>query len=258
MTGSEHTIDETRRSLLASAAASIINTQEVVRLAKVGNGADPTVVLWRDWLTAHRSFGEACRRQQRLETEMLRELGSFPRVQIALFEDDGFIWAYTADEINRLLSCPTQRTIRRATLAELAARHADWNRVDHRIGYSKAKHKEAEAAKAEDELSEALWNAVPRSFAGIAAKLHCVLEMEDPGSGIQEAPWPQLRAILADLIRIAAPDNCSLRGAAQCREYKSLRWLSQTQRHLFISLQDRALDLPYLVVAEGIGESRLY
>ncbi|MBO9198361.1 hypothetical protein J5277_30000 [Rhizobium sp. 16-449-1b] len=207
MTGSEHTIETTRRSLLAGAAASIIKAQEVVRPAWVGNSADPAVALWRDWLTAHRSFRDACRRQQRLETEMLREFGSFPRVQIALFEGDGFIWAYTADEINRLLSDPKQGGMLRTTLAELAARHADWNRVALRIGYSKAKHDEAETAKAEDELSEALWNAAPQSFAGIAAKLHCVLETEDPGSGLQEAPWPQLRAILADLIQIAVPDD---------------------------------------------------
>jgi len=92
-------------------------------------------------------------------------------------------------------------------LAELATQHLDWDAVDVRMGYSNAKETGAENADREDELSEALWRAAPKSFAGIAAKLHCVLETEDPGSGLQDAPWPQLRAILAELVRIAAPGN---------------------------------------------------
>jgi hypothetical protein len=92
-------------------------------------------------------------------------------------------------------------------LAELATQHLDWDAVDVRIGYSNAKETGAVNADREDELSEALWSAASKSFAGIAAKLHCVLETEDPGSCLQDVPWPQLRAILAELVRIAAPGN---------------------------------------------------
>jgi hypothetical protein len=95
--------------------------------------------------------------------------------------------------------------VRRTALAELATQNLDWNAADVRIGYLKAKETEAENADREDELSEALWKTAPQSLAGVAAKLHCVLETEDPGSDLQQAPWPQLRAIRSDLVRIAAP-----------------------------------------------------
>lgn len=207
MTRSEKTPDTTRRGFLSVAAASITEAAGAGLALQGGESVgDPDLVvsLWRDWLTAHRMASDACRRQQKLETDMLRELGSVPRVEIVFPEDDGFIWAYTIDEIRRLLPNPEQGDTRWAAIAELSARQADWDAVDIHIGYSEAKKAEAETADIEDGLSEALWSSLPRSFAGLAAKLHCVLEMEDPGSGLQEAPWPQLRAILADLVQIAA------------------------------------------------------
>lgn len=37
---------------------------------------------------------------------------------------------------------------------------------------------------------------------GAIAKLRSVIETEDPGVGVEETPWPELRLILADLLRI--------------------------------------------------------
>ena len=210
MTYSDPTSETSRRGFLAGAAASIARAggpEPAVRGGRGDPDLDPVVSLWRDWLIAHRLFSEACRRQQKLETEMLREFGSFPRVKIACPDDGDATWAYTTDAINRLLQDPEQERMRRKEQAELAARIADWNALDVRFGYSKAKRAEAEAAELEDECSQILWRTAPRSFAGVAAKLHCVLEMEDPGSGLQDAPWPQLRAILADLVRVAERDD---------------------------------------------------
>ncbi|CDN58373.1 Hypothetical protein RG1141_PB00250 (plasmid) [Neorhizobium galegae bv. officinalis bv. officinalis str. HAMBI 1141] len=198
-------LNTTRRTSLAAAAASIAATSAAGRSARGGDRTDqvdPAVSLWRDWLAAHRLYSEACRRQQKLETEMLRELGSFPRVKIGFSEGDGFMWAYTTEEIDRLLPNPDQTETRRAARAKLAERRADWNAVDARIGYSRAKKAEAELAEVESALAKELWNTSSQSVAGIAAKLHCVLETEDPGSGLEEAPWPELRTILSDLVQI--------------------------------------------------------
>ncbi|MDM9625051.1 hypothetical protein QTL95_04015 [Rhizobium sp. S152] len=205
---SEQTLETTRRSFLSAAAKLIAATAGVGQATtggEVAGDADPVLSLWLDWGAAHRLFSDTCRRQKTLETEMLRELGSFPRVQIDFPDDDSFVWAYTTDDINRVLQNSARPDIRHAALTKLATRQAEWNALDVRIGYSEAKKAEAEAADLEDEFSAALWSTAPRSFAGVAAKLHCVLETEDPGSGLQEAPWPQLRAILADLVRIAEP-----------------------------------------------------
>ncbi|CDZ64912.1 hypothetical protein [Neorhizobium galegae] len=199
------TPDTTRRTLLAAAAVSIAATPAAGSPTRGGDGTDhvdPVVSLWRDWLLAHRWYSEACRRQQKLETEMLRQLGSFPRVKILFSEGDGFMWAYTTEEIDRLLPNPDQAETRRAARAELAVRRAGWNAVDSKIGYSSAKKAEAELAEVESALAKELWSTSSRSVAGIAAKLHCVLETEDPCSGLEEAPWPELRTILSELVRI--------------------------------------------------------
>lgn len=41
-----------------------------------------------------------------------------------------------------------------------------------------------------------------QSIAGVTAKWHSPIEMEDPGSRLKEMPWPELRSILVDLLRI--------------------------------------------------------
>lgn len=100
---------------------------------------DPAVLLWRDWLAARRLYEEVCRRERRLEAEMLRQLGSRPRVKIIDSEPGSFIWAHTTDEIDRVLHKIGDETMRREAYAQLAAGEADWNALDPRIGYSGAK-----------------------------------------------------------------------------------------------------------------------
>jgi hypothetical protein len=69
-------LETTRRNFLSRAAASIAAAP--VRPGGSGRTerselGDPVVSLWRDWVVAHRLHGEACRRQQKLETELLRK-----------------------------------------------------------------------------------------------------------------------------------------------------------------------------------------
>ncbi|WP_105425631.1 hypothetical protein [Neorhizobium tomejilense] len=97
--------------------------------------------------------------------------------------------------------------MRRQARAALVARRSEWKAADKRVGYTKAKKAEEEIADVEEALAKELWSAAPRSVAGVAVKLHSLLEMEDPGSALQEAPWPELRTILADLVRICAGPN---------------------------------------------------
>jgi hypothetical protein len=198
-----------RRAFLSSTAA-LIAAVDVAIGARGGesiHSTDPAVSLWRDWLAAQRQYNEASRRQQKLETEMLRELGSFPRVKVVLSEDIGFMWAYSGKEIDRLLPNSDQDEIRRKARAELAARLHDWNAADTSIGYSRAKKAEAEIVAVEEALAKDLWMTRPNSSAGVAAKLHCVLEMEDPGSRLEDEPWPQLRMILSELVQVGAGRN---------------------------------------------------
>lgn len=156
---------------------------------------------------AHGLRRESCRRQQQLETELLRQFGSFPRTKIPLSEDCGFMWAYSGREIDRLLPDPDQDEMRRQARAALAARRSEWRTVDKRLGYTRAKKAEEEIAGVEEALAKELWSAAPQSVAGVAVKLHSLLEMEDPGSALQDAPWPELRTILTDLVRMCAASS---------------------------------------------------
>ncbi len=200
----------TRRNFLTRVAASIAMAPApagaMVRTER-SEQDDPVVSLWRDWLVAHRLCGEACRRQQKLETELLQEFGSFPRTRVLLSEDCGFIWAYSGREIDRLLPNADQDEMRRQARAALAASRSEWKTADRRLGYTRAKKAEEEIAGAEEALAKELWSTAPQSVAGVAVKLHSLLEMEDPRSALQEAPWPELRTILADLVRICAGPN---------------------------------------------------
>ncbi|WP_156376359.1 hypothetical protein [Neorhizobium vignae] len=138
---------------------------------------------------------------------MLQEFGSFPRTRVLLSEDCGFIWAYSGREIDRLLPNADQDEMRRQARAALAASRSEWKTADRRLGYTRAKKAEEEIAGAEEALAKELWSTAPQSVAGVAVKLHSLLEMEDPRSALQEAPWPELRTILADLVRICAGPN---------------------------------------------------
>jgi len=133
---------------------------------------------------------------------MLGELGRSPCVKIVLNEDGDFRWASTIREIDRLLPNPEHEATRRKARSDLAARHAEWNESDRRIGYSRARKAELEIGTVEQAFARQLWQMPSRSAAGVAAKMHCLLEIEDPTSGLHQEPWPQLRHILADLVRL--------------------------------------------------------
>jgi len=199
--------DTTRRNFLSGAAAAIAAaaaTGETVGRETGVDYTDRVVELWRNWLTAHRLRVEACRRQQKLETKLLQQFGSFPRAKISVRGDGGFLFAYSSKEINGLLPDSIQAETRRKARDELLARRGEWRSADAHIGYSRMKRVEDGFAEIEESLAKELWVTEPRSTAGVAAKLHSILETEDPGSELKEKPWPELRSVLADLVQICA------------------------------------------------------
>ena len=79
--------DGTTCAFLASVAASTAADDvrhEVAEAGTVTATVDPVVLLWKDWAAANRQRTEACHHQQRLEKELLREFGGFPRAKIVL------------------------------------------------------------------------------------------------------------------------------------------------------------------------------
>lgn len=61
---------------------------------------------------------------------------------------------------------------------------------------------EDRASAAEDHAAQALWRTPARSAAGATAKLHALGTKWQPSSTSEEEPWPQIRSVIADLLKI--------------------------------------------------------
>ncbi|PJR13059.1 hypothetical protein [Sinorhizobium meliloti] len=68
--------------------------------------------------------------------------------------------------------------------------------------YDDALEAEDRASVAEDEAAKALWRTPARSLAGATAKLHAAITKWQPSPTSQEDPWPQIRSVIADLLKI--------------------------------------------------------
>ncbi|AGG71620.1 hypothetical protein [Sinorhizobium meliloti] len=68
--------------------------------------------------------------------------------------------------------------------------------------YSEALEAEDRASIAEEQAAESLWETPAVSIAGAAAKLHAAMTKWQPSPTSQEEPWPQIRSVIADLLKI--------------------------------------------------------
>lgn len=68
--------------------------------------------------------------------------------------------------------------------------------------YNAALEAEERAALAEDLAAQALWRAPAVSLAGAAAKLDAILNRGQPSPTSPDEPWPQIRVVIAELLRI--------------------------------------------------------
>ncbi|NEJ64906.1 hypothetical protein [Rhizobium ruizarguesonis] len=168
-----------------------------------GNTAARNVLaLWRVWYDAHEEAKRLCHQQQRLETEVLKSAGGFPVIKLEIPGEDRPVVVQTCAQIDVLLPGDAMAEARKTAKTELAARLQKWNTADEQFGYSRTQHAETQIARVEETLAKSLWEAPAFTTSDIIAKLHAIIETEDPGSHFKERPWPQLRMILADLVCI--------------------------------------------------------
>ncbi|MGH0327559.1 hypothetical protein [Sinorhizobium meliloti] len=57
-------------------------------------------------------------------------------------------------------------------------------------------------AVCQDHTAQALWRTPARSVAGATTKLHALGTKWQPSSTSEEEPWPQIRSVIADLLKI--------------------------------------------------------
>ncbi|WP_159945805.1 hypothetical protein [Rhizobium sp. 18065] len=198
----------TRRRLLSTSATWLaaqvgdVNAALHPENGRPDNG-DPTLMLWQDWRGAHDQVEKFCRRQQRLETALIDQVG-FPHVDIAVPDQDCVVAAFTMEEIERRFSdAPENAEAKMRAKAILVERQAAWDALDERLGYTRAKQAEEKAFAMREERLNDLFSQPARSVAGVAAKLHTILAMGEDSPG-DEYPWPQIRAAMTDLLSLGS------------------------------------------------------
>ncbi len=170
---------------------------------------DAALTLWSEWFLLHEKREALSVKQQAMETRLLTMVGSTPIIDLAIPGDEVSAFAATDDEIDALLPGEHMADARRRAKIELDKLRAEWQAADDQLGYSRAHQEELDVMHAELEAAQRLWAAPARTIAGVTAKLHALVEWEDPGTTPGESPWPELRSILGDLIKIGELDGIS-------------------------------------------------
>ncbi|WP_189478839.1 hypothetical protein [Mesorhizobium sp. M1E.F.Ca.ET.063.01.1.1] len=166
------------------------------------SAADPMLSLWEEWKAAALKTETLCRKQQRLETQLVQDVG-FPRARLRLSDNGEKVTVFSHDAIEDIYgSDPKMATLRAEAEAELAAHQALWDAADEMIGYAAARREEEEAGDREQDLVDALPATPATSLAGIASKLDVVLHEGESWEECTEFPWPHIRSALRDLVRV--------------------------------------------------------
>ncbi|MEL4374256.1 hypothetical protein [Brucella cytisi] len=164
-----------------------------------GSRSDPVVSYWRQWRIIHARSNELCCLQQGLETKLLKNIRSLPKAQQERISSRIF---HSIDQIRRHHAGSEPVDVRENAKAEQQEPQNDWREVSDELDYQNAYRDHLQILDTEFELSETLFNTPAKTIEGIVAKLHCALEMRDPLGVEDDEPWPLLRSILFDLLRI--------------------------------------------------------
>ncbi|WP_233790205.1 hypothetical protein [Rhizobium dioscoreae] len=202
------TID--RRNLLPVAAhqlsALIAETSQ-----RRESGPTPVREMWPRWYACHQQRVRATRLREKLEKELHEEAGGFPVVSLPNIGKEGVVEVHSFADINRIASQLNAKQLSQAR-AELRQRRKRWKEADRRLGYSAIFAREQELAERAGISARVMWITRPSSLIEVTAKLHCLIVMHDPSLKLEDAPWPELRTMLTDLIRIldkCRPKSCN-------------------------------------------------
>jgi hypothetical protein len=163
---------------------------------------DPALSLWHEWKAAFLNSAALCRKQQHLETKLIGRVG-FPCAQVYLPEEDATVTVSWLGDIEELFGDdPALAAIRARAEADLAGHQARWDEADAQIGYSAAKREEQEASDREQDVFDSLIHTPATSLAGVAGKLDAILREGESWEDCSGFPWPQVRSVLVDVVRI--------------------------------------------------------
>ncbi|MEB2848317.1 hypothetical protein [Endobacterium cereale] len=193
----------TRQNLLRATAKVLLSRTSELEKSPERNVPGPTSTarLWLNWYEANQRLARITKYQQQIESKVLALAGAFPVVRINVSADEPAVTVHSLADIDRLKS-RIDSTKLAAARSLLRKRRESWNSADRELGYSPALAFEHDLAEQEQRLSRVLSLSKPKTSVEVAAKLHCLLSMQDPGNKFTDAPWADLRRILLDLIEV--------------------------------------------------------
>lgn len=210
----------TRRRLIAGAAAA--GTAWPFGVSAHENTSrkvlreDPALHLCEKWREAHDNTLALCRKQQLLETELVRTVG-FPNAQLRLASED----VAPTRSIDGGLGVFEDDAIRDLAIDKLAAHQARWDAIDERIGYSRMDCMIRQSEAAEQALLDDLLRSPATTIHGVLAKLSVILfegeHREDP----DDFPWLHIRALRDDLCRLHGLDTVTTPSSEKQQNSKS-------------------------------------
>ncbi|WP_234851617.1 hypothetical protein [Sinorhizobium meliloti] len=246
-----------RRNLLPVAARLL--SARIAESAGKRRESGPTPVreLWPRWYAYHHHCARSARLRKKLAADMLQAAGGLPISELERVGDDGSV------AVRSFAAMKSIAKLNVASEAELRERRKQWTEADQRLGYSAVAALEQELAEQAGILGRVMLIARPSSVIEVAAKLHCLIVTHDPGLKLEDTPWPELRTILKDLIRIAGTRNPKTSAgtaddAVETKREGSLRQggLFKMERGKTASVRDILnLAAQYRAAAAKVGES---
>ncbi|MBZ9742233.1 hypothetical protein [Mesorhizobium sp. CO1-1-4] len=192
----------TRRKVLTGASIAMLTLSKNAGAPEVGiaTALDPAVEVWRAWQNIHHLTDRLCRKQQRLETRLVKSVG-FPHATIQLSGGER-VTLHSLDMLRRIGSDDLSDPARAKAESDFTAHQARWDVADEEIGYSATLSAEREAGERAEDLLDILSKTPATSLAGVLAKLDAVLRDGQASDDVGDLSWPLIRSVRDDLTQI--------------------------------------------------------
>ena len=192
-------------------ARSLAGLEAAARVACDSFESDPAIALWRKWAVAHELAERLDRRQQELEAELAERVDGLGTTVCIPGREP--VYVCSTHSLDRIIGSRTDMAhIRKKAEAELASKQAQFDAVGEEIGYFSGLKAGQEGFQRTQALLEALSKTPAITLTGVVAKLDAVMregeawEEEDPSA----FPWPQIRSVHDDVVRIGRRMNPGL------------------------------------------------
>ncbi|WP_245300444.1 hypothetical protein [Rhizobium sp. YK2] len=187
-----------RRNLL-SVTARLLSALIAETPQRRESGPTPVREMWPRWYEYNQEHMRVIRLREKLEAELLEEAGGLPVVMLPNVGKDRVVEVRSFADLNRMASQLDTNHLSQAR-AELRRRRKRWKEADRRLGYSAIVAREQELAERAGISGRVMWITRPSSLIEVTAKLHCLMVMHDASLKLVDAPWPELRTMLKDLL----------------------------------------------------------